>query len=131
MVRTEQRHAAIQQLRAAGYSLSGISRELKLARNTVRRFLRAHGLDELVAKTTSRSTLLDGFEPYLHQRRTEGCTNAAELFAEIRTPATVAASSRCAAIYVPTAPLSPRLRRLQPSSRSVGSSAGSCASRAS
>jgi len=84
VVRTQQRHADIEQLRAAGYSLSRISRELKLARNTVRRFLRADGLDELVAKTTSRSTLLDGFEPYLRQRWIEGCTNAAELFAEIR-----------------------------------------------
>jgi transposase len=84
VARTQERHAAIQQLRAAGYSISRISRELKLARGTVHRFLRADGLDELLAMTTSRSTLLDGFESYLHQRWNEGCTDAAELFAEIR-----------------------------------------------
>jgi transposase len=84
VVRTQQRYVAIQQLRAAGYSIARIARELELERNTVRRFLRARSLDELLAKTTSRVTLLDGFEPYLHRRWNEGCTDAAHLFAEIR-----------------------------------------------
>ncbi len=84
VVRTQQRFAAIQELRAAGYSIARVSRELQLERNTVRRFLRAKSLDELLAKTTSRSTLLDGFEPYLHRRWNEGCTDAARLFDEIR-----------------------------------------------
>ncbi len=84
VVRTQQRYTAVQQLRAAGYSIARIARELELERNTVRRFLRAKSLDELLAKTTSRVTLLDGFEPYLHRRWNEGCTDAARLFAEIR-----------------------------------------------
>jgi transposase len=84
VVRTRQRFAAIQELRGAGYSISRISRELELERNTVRRFLRAKGLDELLAKTTSRLSVLDGFEPHLHRRWNEGCTDAARLFAEIR-----------------------------------------------
>ena len=84
VVRTRQRYAAIQELRAAGHSIARISRELELERNTVRRFLRASSVDELLAKTTSRSTLLNGFEPYLHRRWNEGCTDAARLFAEIR-----------------------------------------------
>ncbi len=46
--------------------------------------LRAKSPDELLAKTRSRRTLLDGFEPYLHRRWNEGCTDAARLFAEIR-----------------------------------------------
>jgi transposase len=84
VVRTQQRYAAIQQLRASGHSIARIARELELERNTVRRFLRAKSLDELLAKTTSRITLLDGFEPYLHRRWNEGCTDAARLFGEIR-----------------------------------------------
>jgi transposase len=84
VVRTRQRYAAIQELRGAGHSISRISRELELERNTVRRFLRAKGLNELLAKTTSRLSVLDGFEPYLHRRWNEGCTDAARLFAEIR-----------------------------------------------
>jgi len=84
VVRTRQRYASIQQLRDAGYSISRISHELDLERNTVRRFLRAKDLDELLAKTTSRLSVLDGFEPHLHRRWNEGCTDAVRLFAEIR-----------------------------------------------
>jgi transposase len=84
VVRTRQRYAAILELRDAGYSISRIARELELERNTVRRFLRTEGLDELLAKTTSRLSVLDGFEPHLHRRWNEGCTDAARLFAEIR-----------------------------------------------
>src|SRR5437660_3273525 len=83
-VRTRQRYGVIKELRDAGYSINRISRELDLERNTVRRFLRAKGLDELLAKTNSRLSVLDGFEPHLHRRWNEGCTDAARLFAEIR-----------------------------------------------
>ncbi len=48
----------------------------------MRRFLRTKSLDELLAKTTSLCTLLDGLEPHLHQRWNEGCTDAARLFAD-------------------------------------------------
>jgi hypothetical protein len=84
VARTRQRYAAIQELPTAGYSIARISRELQLERNTVRRFLRAKNLDELLAKTMSRRTLLDGFESYLHRRWNEGWTDATRLFAEIR-----------------------------------------------
>jgi hypothetical protein len=64
----------IQERVTAGCSISGISRELGLERGTVYRYARANSLDELLAKTMSRQTLLDGFEPYLRRRWNEGCT---------------------------------------------------------
>jgi transposase len=81
---TQQRYEAILELRGAGHSISRISRELDLERSTVRRFRRARGLDELLAKTNSRLSVLDGFEPHLHRRWNEGCTDAARPFAEVR-----------------------------------------------
>ena len=84
VVRTQQRHAAIQRLLAEGCSIRGIARSLDLERGTVYRFARAASLDELLTKSTSRATLLDDFKPYLHRRWNEGCTNVARLFAEIQ-----------------------------------------------
>jgi transposase len=82
--RTRARYAAVQSLLGKGYSISAITRELHLERNTVRRFARASGLDELLAKSTSRGTLLDPFKAYLHRRWNAGMTDAAVLYAEIR-----------------------------------------------
>jgi hypothetical protein len=50
----------------------------------VRRFARATSIDELLAKTTSRITLLDTFEPHLNQRFNDCHTDAASLYSEIR-----------------------------------------------
>ena len=82
--RTRERYAAIQHELAEGRSISAISRTLRLDRHTVRRFARATDLDELLAKTTNRTTLLDAYQPYLHQRFNEGHTDAAALYREIR-----------------------------------------------
>ena len=84
MVRTRERYAAVQHLLADGRSISAIARDLRLDRHTVRRFARAAGLDELLAKTTSRITLLDPFTAYLHQRFNDGHTDAAALCQQIR-----------------------------------------------
>jgi transposase len=84
VVRTQQRYAAVQERLAAGCSISQISRELDLERGTVYRFARAGSLDELLVKATTRETQLDGFEPYLERRWTEGCMNANRLSSEIR-----------------------------------------------
>lgn len=84
VVRTRERYAAIQQQLAEGRSISAISRTLRLDRHTVRRFARATDLDELLAKATNRTTLLDAYQPYLHQRFNEGHTDAAALYREIR-----------------------------------------------
>jgi transposase len=83
--RVRQRFEQIKQLQAQGLGIKAIARRLGLARGTVRRFTRADVVDELLTKAhTGRPSLLDEFKPYLHQRWSEGCTNATILFAEIR-----------------------------------------------
>lgn len=61
-----------------------IAEELGLDRKTVRRFVEAPSVDQLLAKTASRSTVLDDYKPYLHQRWTEGNASVPQLVAEIR-----------------------------------------------
>ncbi|CRK59259.1 Mobile element protein [Alloactinosynnema sp. L-07] len=80
-----ERHAAIQALRSQGKGIRAIAAELDLDRKTARRFFYATSVEELLAKTLNRSSLLDDFKSHLHQRFNEGCTDAASLTAEIRT----------------------------------------------
>ena len=84
MTRTTQRYAQIQDLRARGESISAIARGLHLDVQTVRRFAHAPSLEELLAKTVERASVLDGFTAYLHQRWTQGCTDAAQLTTELK-----------------------------------------------
>jgi len=84
MIRTTQRHAAVQDLRAHRESIAAISRSLHLDIQTVRRFAHATSLDQLLAKTAERASVLDAFTPYLHQRWNQGCTDAAALTQELR-----------------------------------------------
>jgi transposase len=74
----------VQDLRAGGESISAISRILHLDVQTVRRFAHATSLDELLAKTAERASVLDGFTPYLQQRWNQGCTDAAVLTKELK-----------------------------------------------
>ncbi|MEO3863627.1 transposase [Acrocarpospora sp. B8E8] len=85
VTRTKERHAAITALHEQGYSISAIARALNLERPTVRRFATAASLEELLAKTLERASVLDPFEPYLQQRIAEGCHNAAQLTRELKT----------------------------------------------
>ncbi|MGW2372968.1 transposase [Kitasatospora sp. NPDC001683] len=85
VTRTRERYTAVRQLLDGGSTLENICRTLQLDRSTVRRFVRATGIDELLVKATNRSTILDEYKPYLHQRWNEGCHNTAELPQEIVT----------------------------------------------
>ncbi|WBP92084.1 ISL3 family transposase [Kitasatospora cathayae] len=85
VTRTRERYTAVRQLLDGGSTLENICRTLQLDRSTVRRFVRATGIDELLVKATNRSTILDKYKPYLHQRWNEGCHNTAELHQEIVT----------------------------------------------
>jgi transposase len=84
VTRTTQRYAAVQDLRAQGESISAIARSLHLDVQTVRRFARAPSLEELLAKTVERASVLDGFTDWLHQRWNQGCTDAAQLTKELK-----------------------------------------------
>ncbi|MGW1811533.1 hypothetical protein [Streptomyces sp. NPDC002078] len=79
-----ERHRAVQELRAAGRSLRGISRDLDLDYYSVRRYARTANVDEMLVKVTQRRTKLDGYKPYIYRRFTEGCHNARQLFREVR-----------------------------------------------
>jgi hypothetical protein len=81
VTRKQQRHAAIQQLRAQGHSLTAISQQLGVCFRTVQRYAAA-SLDDLLAPALHRSSVLDD---YVHQRRADGLTDAAMLHAELQT----------------------------------------------
>ncbi|WNZ10294.1 ISL3 family transposase [Streptomyces sp. 11x1] len=83
--RVREQHTAVHALLDDGLGLRPIARRLGLARNTVRRLARAATADELlVGQWTGRSSILDPYKPYLHQRWAEGCTVARRLFEELR-----------------------------------------------
>jgi transposase len=85
VVRTRQRYAAVQALVAQGKGIKPIMRELGLAKETVRRFVRAQSVEDLLATPRAgRPSILDQFKPYLHQRWREGATNASDLFRGLR-----------------------------------------------
>ena len=85
-VRTRGRHAEVCRLLDAGRSISAIAAELGLSRSTVRRFARAADPEELLGRdgTGRRPSILQDYEPYLRERWNAGCTNAAELWRELR-----------------------------------------------
>ncbi len=83
--RTRHRYEAVQALHAAGKGIKAIMDELGLAKGTVRQFVRAGSVEELLGKVKGRRpSILDTYVPYLHQRWNAGCTNALTLHQEIR-----------------------------------------------
>lgn len=68
VTRTLERHAAVTELLAKGYSLNAICRELALGFRTAQRFARAAAPEELLVVTLNRPSNLERFKPYVHQR---------------------------------------------------------------
>ncbi|WP_308378003.1 ISL3 family transposase [Streptomyces sp. ISL-98] len=85
--RTRRRYADVQELVAAGWTVSAIARRLNLDRKTVRRF-RDTDLDQLLASANERhpAGVLEPFKPYLNTRFIEslGQVSGSRLFLEIR-----------------------------------------------
>jgi transposase len=85
VARKQRQHAAIQQLRDQGYSLTAISRQLGVCFRPVQRYAAAASIDELLAPAIHRSSVLDGHADYIHRRHAEGLTDAAVLHVELQT----------------------------------------------
>jgi transposase len=82
--RLRRRHQSVHELATAGLGAKTIARQLNLARGTVRRYLRAPSVTDLLnRRRAGRPSRLDPFVAYLHQRLAEGATNATALFREI------------------------------------------------
>jgi len=83
--RARERFAAVHVLHQQGLTVMAITRELGVARGTVRRFIRAQTVDDVLAVARDgRPSILDPFKPYLHDRWQGGTPSAAQLFTEIR-----------------------------------------------
>jgi len=82
--RTRRRWREIHQLSDRGWAVSEIARELHLGRNTVRRFVQAGRVDDLLAHVAGqRPSVLDPWREFLHQRWAEGCRSATVLRREL------------------------------------------------
>ncbi|MGI5154237.1 ISL3 family transposase [Microbispora sp. CA-102843] len=125
---TRHRHALVHQLLGQGRDLRAIARELKLARNTVRRFARASSREELLVHngTGKRPKMIEEYAGYLRQRWEQGCTNAEQLYQEITAMGYRGKATWCASSWSPGGhrPASPCRHPRPPSARPpAGSSA--------
>lgn len=82
--RTRARHAEVHQAVRRGLSITEISRDLRLDRKTVRRYISADTVEELLIDGRSSGTaLLDQHLPYLHRRWDDGCHSTNQLLEEL------------------------------------------------
>jgi len=85
VVRTRQRYEQVQKLKAEGKRIAAITRELRLAPGTARRYFHADSADELAAASLAGwPSMLDDYKPHLHRRWNEGCTNIQQLHREVK-----------------------------------------------
>jgi transposase len=84
--RTRARHADVHRLLGSNHGYREIAAVLGLSRNTVRRFARAASPEELLVNdgTGQQASILDEHDAYLRERWNAGCTNAAQLWQELR-----------------------------------------------
>lgn len=109
-------------MKAKGKGIKPIMRALRLAKETVRRFYRAEGVEELLAKPRAgRPSILDEHKPYLHERWNAGVTNASTLYREITeqgyrgsmaTVAAYVAPFRTLGAAPPATPAVPKVRHI-------------------
>jgi hypothetical protein len=83
-VRARERHAVVHDLLAQGKTHSQICKTLGLSARTVRKFIRATTAEQVITGPVPRSSRIDRFAPYLQERWNQGCTDAAQLHAEIQ-----------------------------------------------
>jgi len=83
-VRARERHAAVRDLLAQGKTHTQICAMLGLSPKTVRKFIRAATAGQVIAGPRPPSSGTGRFAPYLHERWNQGCTDAAQLHAEIQ-----------------------------------------------
>lgn len=80
--RHRKRHAAIHEMLAAGRTRTEIARALGISTRTVSRFA-GTPLEQHLGRANNRTSCLDRFKDYLHQRFAEGCHNASALHREL------------------------------------------------
>ncbi len=122
VTRTKARYQAVQTLKADGKGIKTIMRELRLAKETVRRFSRAGSVEALLATPRAgRPSVLDAYKPYLHERWNAGITNASTLYREIAeqgypgsrgTVAAYLAPFRALGAAPPPTPTVPKVRQI-------------------
>ena len=122
VARTKARYQAAHALKGDGKGIKTIMRELGLAKETVRRFVRAEGVEDLLAKPRAgRPSVLDAYKPYLHERCNAGITNASMLYREISeqgyrgsrgTVAAYLAPFRALGAAPPATPAVPKVRQI-------------------
>ena len=74
----------VQALHQQGASILQIAQQLRMRRAPVRTFVTAKSFPERAAKR-QQASILDPYLPYLQQRWADGCTNASQLWREMKT----------------------------------------------